>query len=62
MAGYGAKEARYNTRLAKQTRGQVNLCGACGAELAATELLCKECRGTLGPNAEGVSDESPAGE
>ena len=47
MSGYGAKEARYNTRLAKQTREQVNLCGACGEEIAATELLCTECRGTL---------------
>lgn len=49
MSGYGAKEARYNTRLGKQTKGQVNLCGACGEEIAATELLCIECRGTLGP-------------
>lgn len=49
MAGYGTKEARYNTRLAKGTRDQVNLCGACGEEIAATELLCVECRGTLGP-------------
>lgn len=49
MSGYGAKEARYNTRLAKQTREYVNLCGACGDEIAATELLCIDCRGTLGP-------------
>lgn len=62
MAGYGTKEARYNTRLAKGSRGQVNLCGACGAELAATELLCKQCRGTLGPRAEGVADEPLAGD
>ena len=49
MAGYGTKEARYNTRLAKGTREQVNLCGACGEEVAATELLCNDCRGTSYP-------------
>lgn len=49
MSGYSAKEARYNTRLAKQTREQVNLCGVCGEEIAATELLCVGCRGTLDP-------------
>ena len=47
--GYGAKEARYNTRLAKDSREQVNLCGACGEAIPATELLCIDCRGTLGP-------------
>ncbi len=46
--GFGAKEARYNTRLAKNIREQINLCGACGVELPATELLCMECRATLG--------------
>jgi len=50
MAGYGAKEARYNTRLAKQTREQVNLCGACADPISGTELLCTGCRGTLGLN------------
>lgn len=52
MSGYGTKEARYNTRLEKGTREQVNLCGACGDEIAATELLCTECRGTLAPTPE----------
>ncbi len=48
MAGYsGAAEARYNTRLAKQSREQINLCGSCATPIASTELLCKECRGTL---------------
>jgi predicted amidophosphoribosyltransferase len=46
--GYGAKEARYATRLGKQNREQVNLCGSCAAELPATELLCKDCKGTMG--------------
>lgn len=48
-SSFGAKEARYATRLGKQSRDQVNLCGACGAELSATELLCAECRGSLKP-------------
>ena len=42
MAGYGAKEAR----IIRETRERINLCGACGIEVSATELLCKECRGT----------------
>ena len=33
----------------RPTRERVNLCGACGTEVGATELLCRECRGTLGP-------------
>jgi predicted amidophosphoribosyltransferase len=48
-SGYGAKEARYVTRLSKGNRGQINLCGSCGDEIAATELLCPDCRGTLRP-------------
>ncbi len=48
--GYGAKEARYATRLGKQSREQVNQCGSCGVELPATELLCKECKGTMSGN------------
>jgi predicted amidophosphoribosyltransferase len=55
MAGYGvgAKEARYNTRLSKKSHEQVNLCGCCGVDIPSTELLCKECRGTLGPQEPG---------
>ena len=55
--GFGVKEARYNTRLGKQSREQVNLCGACGRELPATELLCKPCRSTLGASQEEGSDD-----
>jgi len=33
-------------RVLRPTRERVNLCGACGTEINATELLCKECRGT----------------
>ena len=29
-------------------RQQVNLCGACGEEISASELLCKDCRHTMG--------------
>jgi hypothetical protein len=42
-SGFGAKEARV-----KPSREQVNLCGSCGTEISATELLCKGCRGTMG--------------
>lgn len=42
-SGYGVKEARIRT-----PREQVNLCGACGKEISATELLCPPCRGTMG--------------
>lgn len=48
-SGYATKEARYATRLSKGTRDQINLCGSCGDEIGATELLCKDCRGTLNP-------------
>jgi predicted amidophosphoribosyltransferase len=41
------KDTRYNTWLAKHSRKQINLCGACGAEISATELLCVDCRGAL---------------
>jgi len=30
----------------RSTRERVNLCGDCGTRIHATELLCKECRGT----------------
>ena len=42
-SGFGVKEARV-----KPVREQVNLCGSCGSEISATELLCKGCRGTMG--------------
>jgi len=32
----------------KPVRPQINLCGACGEEISASELLCKECRVTMG--------------
>lgn len=32
----------------RQPRQQVNLCGACGDQISASELLCKDCRGTMG--------------
>jgi len=28
----------------KRQRGQVNLCGACGQRVSASELLCKDCK------------------
>lgn len=42
-SGFGVKEARV-----KPAREQVNLCGSCASKISATELLCKECRGTMG--------------
>lgn len=45
MAGFGAKEAR----IGRESRTQVNLCGMCGDEIGATELLCQDCRGTISP-------------
>jgi hypothetical protein len=54
MSGYGVKEARYNTRLAKQTQERVNFCGSCGDEIDATDLLCVDCRGTMKPLEEEV--------
>lgn len=44
MSGYGAKEARIN----RETRVRVNLCGSCGEEIDQNELLCTDCRGTMG--------------
>lgn len=32
----------------KPRRQQINLCGVCGDEISASELLCKECRHTMG--------------
>lgn len=52
-SGFGVKEARV-----KPAREQVNLCGACGSEISATELLCKECRGTMG-RVPSIFDEEP---
>jgi hypothetical protein len=43
MSGYGAREARIN----RERSARVNLCGDCGCEVAETELLCKDCRGTM---------------
>lgn len=40
---FAVKEARV-----RPTRQQVNLCGSCGKEISATELLCRGCRGTMG--------------
>lgn len=40
---FGAKEAR-EPRIKADRRPRVNLCGCCGEEVSATELLCKECR------------------
>lgn len=42
-SAFGAKEARI-----REPREQVNLCGACGSPISASELLCKGCRGTMG--------------
>lgn len=46
-SAFGAKEARI-----REPREQVNLCGACGSPISASELLCKGCRGTMGRSAE----------
>lgn len=40
MAGYVEREARIN----RHRHAQVNLCGDCGKEISATELLCRDCR------------------
>lgn len=50
MSGYGAKEARIN----KERKPRVNLCGACGDEIDANELLCTECKK---PTVTGSEDE-----
>ena len=55
-SGYATKEARYATRLGKQSRDQVNLCGECGREISGNDLLCNKCRGTLAPSSGGLSE------
>jgi hypothetical protein len=39
MSGYGVAMRRTE----KQTKPEVNTCGACGVEIARTEVLCREC-------------------
>ena len=38
MAGYGTQ-----MKMDKATKPCYNVCGACGTEIASTEILCKEC-------------------
>jgi hypothetical protein len=38
MAGYGTA-----MKMDKATKPCYNVCGACGTEIASTEILCKEC-------------------
>ena len=38
MSGYGTQ-----MKMDKQTKPQYNTCGACGTEIARTEVLCKGC-------------------
>ena len=38
MAGYGTQ-----MKMDKATKPCYNICGACGTEIASTEILCKEC-------------------
>ena len=55
-SAFAVKEARV-----RPTRQPVNLCGSCGKEISATELLCRGCRGTMGRldvSVGGGSDES----
>ena len=33
-------------RISRERHTQVNLCGDCGTQISATELLCRECRQT----------------
>jgi hypothetical protein len=50
MAGYGRAYER-ESKLKGDRAPRVMTCGDCGVEVGATELLCKDCRGTL-PEAE----------
>jgi hypothetical protein len=38
MSGYGTQ-----MKMDKATKPCYNVCGACGTEIARTEVLCKEC-------------------
>lgn len=51
---FGAKEAK-EPRIQRERKPRVNLCGACGAAVSETELLCVECR--TEPTPEGTQGE-----
>lgn len=53
-SAFAVKEARV-----KPTRQPINLCGSCGTEISASELLCRECRHTLNPPEEPATNEAP---
>jgi len=38
MSGYDTQ-----MKMDKATKSCYNVCGACGTEIASTEILCKEC-------------------
>jgi hypothetical protein len=54
MSGYGMQESRINYA----RHAQVNQCGACGTEISATELLCKECRRDVNQQSQQAEDNN----
>ena len=57
MASYGAKEARID----RSRKPRVNLCGSCGEDIDANELLCAACRKPTVESEDEVNQETRRG-